>query len=98
MAAFFVWGSAPNSFAVANGSVLHYQNMPAEYEGSFKMNDFNARQLKGFHTDPDSYHVAFKESGQCKKCFPFPNYVCCQALVRSILTSASQGRPAAHQT
>ncbi|KAI8632728.1 hypothetical protein F5Y19DRAFT_418692 [Xylariaceae sp. FL1651] len=60
MAAFFAWGNVPNSFVVANGSLLDYQNMPSEYEGKFKMNEWNAMQLQGFHTGPSSYHWAMK--------------------------------------
>ncbi|KAI0121097.1 hypothetical protein BJ170DRAFT_145437 [Xylariales sp. AK1849] len=58
MAAFFAWGNVPNSFVVANGSLLDYQNMPPDYEGRFKMNDWNAMQLKAFYTGPNGYHWA----------------------------------------
>ncbi|KAJ8115161.1 hypothetical protein ONZ43_g4732 [Nemania bipapillata] len=64
MAAFFAWGNVPNSFAVANGSLLDYQNMPADYEGKFKMNEWNAMQLKALHTGPNGYHWAIKPNNQ----------------------------------
>ncbi|KAK9776212.1 hypothetical protein SCAR479_07118 [Seiridium cardinale] len=60
MAAFFAWGNVPNSFVVANGSLLHYQNMPPDYEGRFKVNDWNAMQLIAFYTGPNGYHWALK--------------------------------------
>ncbi|KAI0545782.1 hypothetical protein F4679DRAFT_559807 [Xylaria curta] len=58
MAAFFAWGNVPNSFVVANGSLLDYENVPADYEGKFKVNEWNAMQLSAFYTGPDGYHWA----------------------------------------
>ncbi|KAI0405484.1 hypothetical protein F4802DRAFT_561979 [Xylaria palmicola] len=60
MAAFFAWGNVPNSFVVANGSLLDYENLPADYVGKFKMNEWNAMQLRAFYTGPDGYHWAWK--------------------------------------
>ncbi|KAI0540605.1 hypothetical protein GGR58DRAFT_460282 [Xylaria digitata] len=58
MAAFFAWGNVPNSFVVANGSLMDYENLPPEYEGKFKVNEWNAMQLKAFYTGPNGYHWA----------------------------------------
>ncbi|KIV78263.1 hypothetical protein PV11_09996 [Exophiala sideris] len=58
MVSFLAWGNVPNSFVVANGSLLEYQNLPADYEGKFKNNEWNAMQLQAFHTGPKGYHWA----------------------------------------
>ncbi|TGJ80977.1 hypothetical protein E0Z10_g7782 [Xylaria hypoxylon] len=58
MAAFFAWGNVPHSFVVANGSLMDYEYLPREYEGKFKVNDWNAMRLKSFYTGPDGYHLA----------------------------------------
>ncbi|KAI1264467.1 hypothetical protein F5Y18DRAFT_82606 [Xylariaceae sp. FL1019] len=63
MAAIFGFGSAPNAFIVANGSVLDYQNLPPAYEGQFKTYAWNAMQLKAFTTGPKDYHWALKHAG-----------------------------------
>ncbi|KAI1125533.1 hypothetical protein F5Y10DRAFT_227294 [Nemania abortiva] len=60
MAAFFAWGNVPNSFIVANGSLLDYENPPPEYEGKFKVDEWNAMQLSAFYTGPNGYHLAIK--------------------------------------
>ncbi|KAI0187054.1 hypothetical protein EV127DRAFT_437240 [Xylaria flabelliformis] len=60
MAAFFAWGNVPNSFVVANGSLLDYENVPPDYEGKFKVNEWNAMQLSAFCTGPNGYHWAVK--------------------------------------
>ncbi|TRX89637.1 hypothetical protein FHL15_009387 [Xylaria flabelliformis] len=60
MAAFFAWGNVPNSFVVANGSLLDYENVPPDYEGKFKVNEWNAMQLNAFYTGPNGYHWAVK--------------------------------------
>ncbi|GAW12815.1 hypothetical protein ANO14919_021860 [Xylariales sp. No.14919] len=60
MTAFFAWGNVPNSFVVANGSVLDYENLPPDYEGKFKVNEWNAMTLKSFYTGPNGYHWAIK--------------------------------------
>ncbi|KAI0103921.1 hypothetical protein GGR51DRAFT_236133 [Nemania sp. FL0031] len=60
MAAFFAWGNVPNSFVVANGSLLDYENLPPEYEGKFKVNEWNAMQLSAFFTGPNGFHLAIK--------------------------------------
>ncbi|KAK9413171.1 hypothetical protein SUNI508_11947 [Seiridium unicorne] len=62
MAAFFAWSNVANSFVVANGSLLHYQNMPPDYEGRFKVTDWNAMQLNAFYTGPNGYHWALKHN------------------------------------
>ncbi|KAI1272848.1 hypothetical protein F5Y07DRAFT_391692 [Xylaria sp. FL0933] len=62
MAAFFAWGNVPNSFVVANGSLLDYENLPPDYEGKFKVNEWNAMTLKSFYTGPNGYHWAVKPS------------------------------------
>ncbi|KAI1739179.1 hypothetical protein F4680DRAFT_423082 [Xylaria scruposa] len=56
MAAFFAWGNVPNSFVVANGSLLDYENVPPDYEGKFKVNEWNAMQLSAFYTGPNGFH------------------------------------------
>ncbi|KAI1186512.1 hypothetical protein F5B17DRAFT_403634 [Nemania serpens] len=58
MAAFFAWGNVPNSFVVGKGSLLDYENLPQDYEGKFKVNDWNAMQLQAFYTGPNGYHWA----------------------------------------
>ncbi|KAI1621575.1 hypothetical protein EDD37DRAFT_124182 [Exophiala viscosa] len=58
MVTFFAWGNVPNSFVVGNGSLLEYQNLPPDYEGKFKNNEWNAMQLEAFHTGPKGYHWA----------------------------------------
>ncbi|KAI0907144.1 hypothetical protein F4823DRAFT_604026 [Ustulina deusta] len=58
MAAFFAWGNVPNSFVVAKGSLLDYENLPPDYVGKFKVNDWNAMQLSAFYTGPNGYHWA----------------------------------------
>ncbi|KAI0467596.1 hypothetical protein F4859DRAFT_494019 [Xylaria cf. heliscus] len=60
MTAFFAWGNVPNSFVVANGSLLDYENLPADYVGKFKVNEWNAMQLSAFYTGPAGYHWAIK--------------------------------------
>ncbi|KAI0966226.1 hypothetical protein F4678DRAFT_304393 [Xylaria arbuscula] len=67
MAAFFAWGNVPNSFVVGNGSLLEYENLPPEYEGKFKVNDWNAMQLKNFFTGPSGYHWAITPNNQCEE-------------------------------
>ncbi|KAI1422487.1 hypothetical protein F5Y12DRAFT_717383 [Xylaria sp. FL1777] len=64
MAAFFAWGNVPNSFVVANGSLLDYENLPPDYEGKFKVNEWNAMQLSAFYTGPNGYHWAIKPNNQ----------------------------------
>ncbi|KAI3330477.1 hypothetical protein F4824DRAFT_341072 [Ustulina deusta] len=58
MTAFFAWGNVPNSFVVAKGSLLDYENLPPDYVGKFKVNDWNAMQLSAFYTGPNGYHWA----------------------------------------
>ncbi|KAI1113371.1 hypothetical protein F5Y14DRAFT_418089 [Nemania sp. NC0429] len=62
MTAFFAWGNTPNSFVVGNGSLLDYENLPADYEGKFKVNEWNAMQLQAFYTGPNGYHWAIKHN------------------------------------
>ncbi|KAI1160475.1 hypothetical protein F5B18DRAFT_632499 [Nemania serpens] len=62
MAAFFAWGNVPNSFVVGKGSLLDYENLPPDYEGKFKVNDWNAMQLRAFYTGPNGYHWAIKHN------------------------------------
>ncbi|RYC60480.1 hypothetical protein CHU98_g5729 [Xylaria longipes] len=38
------------------------ENIPQDYEGRFKVNDWNAMQLKAFYTGPNGYHWAVKPS------------------------------------
>ncbi|KAI1310669.1 hypothetical protein F5Y03DRAFT_345184 [Xylaria venustula] len=64
MSAFFAWGNVPNSFVVANGSLLDYENLPPEYEGKFKVNDWNAMKLSHFYTGPSGYHWAITPNNQ----------------------------------
>lgn len=42
------------------------QNLPPEYEGKFKMNEWNAMQLKGFTTGPKGYHWAQLANNNCE--------------------------------
>ncbi|KAF1988629.1 hypothetical protein K402DRAFT_402804 [Aulographum hederae CBS 113979] len=56
MAALFAWGSAPGSFMVANGTLLQWKKMPAEYEGEFKMNRWNALTVYKFFAGGNNYY------------------------------------------
>jgi hypothetical protein len=51
------------------------QNMPADYEGKFMTNEWNAMLLDALHTGPDGYHWALRSiSQQCEllSCHPVP--------------------------
>lgn len=43
------------------------ENLPPDYVGKFKVNDWNAMQLSAFYTGPNGYHWAITPNNNCKK-------------------------------
>jgi len=47
------------------------KDMPAEYEGMFKTNQWNALKIYKFYTGPNGYHFKKTPQNECKALF-FP--------------------------
>jgi len=59
MPAWFAFGDKPDSWVVANQTLLDYKNMPEGYEGKFKMYEWNANTVGWISTGGPGFYTVY---------------------------------------